>query len=78
MPVTVSRRESRIGPELTVVIVNYNAEYGPDDPSNPNPNAGVTDVAHPIQRVGYEEGAWAMDLSLKVAHTFKIGKKLPR
>lgn len=58
------------------VIVNYNAEYGPDDPGNPNPNAGVTDVAHPIQRVGYEEGAWAMDLSLKVAHTFKIGKKL--
>ncbi len=58
------------------VIVAYSSRYGPDNASNPDPDAGLVDVAHPNQRVGYQEGAWAMDLSLKIAHTFKFGKKM--
>ena len=51
------------------VIQQYNNDpaYGP----------GVsTDVAHPNVVLGYQEGAWAMDVSLKVAHLYKFGKKV--
>ncbi len=39
------------------------------------PGAGV-DVAHPNVVLGHQEGRWAMDLSLKVAHTFRLNQKL--
>ncbi len=58
------------------VILAYSSFYGPDNVSNPNPDAGTVDVAHPNQRIGYQEGAWAMDLSLKISHNFKFGQKL--
>jgi hypothetical protein len=39
------------------------------------PGAGV-DVAHPNEVLGHQEGRWAMDMSLKVAHSIKFAKGL--
>ena len=59
------------------VVALYSAAYGPFDPALPTPNtSGNVDVAHPIQVLSQQEGRWAMDLSLKVAHTFKLSKKM--
>ena len=49
------------------VIAAYNAEYGTDS---------TGDLAHPNQILGYKEGSWAMNLNLKIAHTFKFGPKM--
>jgi hypothetical protein len=58
------------------VTALYNEVYGPNTATNPNPNAGVVDASHPNSILGYQEGHWAMDVSLKVAHKFVLGKKV--
>ncbi len=49
------------------VNTGWNAEMGLGN--------GV-DVAHPVDYAGYREGDWNMDLSLRVSHPFKFGKKM--
>lgn len=34
------------------------------------------DVSHPADYAGYREGDWNLDLSLRVSHPFKFGKKM--
>lgn len=39
------------------------------------PGASI-DQAHPNENLGYQEGKWAMDVSLKASHSFKINNKM--
>lgn len=63
---------------------DVNLGYATDDRGNPTGTTygptvygtGTPDIYHPIPIVGYKTGDWSMDLSLRIAHQFKFGRKM--